>query len=204
MLQGRLCDQNCVFHRWIQFVHSLKEYAPDCRWLNLRRLCENYINSDKEEISSIFYFSAIATWHHDQSKPQKHNRYISRLRQENVIPVLGKFKEKTIRCKVCSSTFKSHEEKRTDVNIALKMVSEAVLGTYDTAILVSGDTDIIPAISTIRDLSLQKRIGVLFPLGRFSNELKQIADFSMKIDRKVLLSSLFDADSAPEGWIPSN
>ena len=107
--------------------HSLKEYAPDCRWLNLRRLCENYINSDKEEISSIFYFSAIATWHHDQSKPQKHNRYISRLRQENVIPVLGKFKEKTIRCKVCS------------------------------AILVSGDTDIIPAISTIRDLSLQKR-----------------------------------------------
>lgn len=94
------------------------------------RLCENYINSDKEEISSIFYFSAIATWHHDQSKPQKHNRYISRLRQENVIPVLGKFKEKTIRCKVCSSTFKSHEEKRTDVNIALKMVSEAVLGTY--------------------------------------------------------------------------
>lgn len=121
------------------------------------RLCENYINSDKEEISSIFYFSAIATWHHDQSNPQKHNRYISRLRQENVIPVLGKFKEKTIRCKVCSSTFKSHEEKRTDVNIALKMVSEAVLGTYDTAILVSGDTDIIPAISTIRDLSLQKR-----------------------------------------------
>ena len=171
--------------------HSLKEYAPDCRWLNLRRLCENYINSDKEEISSIFYFSAIATWHHDQSKPQKHNRYISRLRQENVIPVLGKFKEKTIRCKVCSSTFK-------------KMVSEAVLGTYDTAILVSGDTDIIPAISTIRNLSLQKRIGVLFPLGRFSNELKQIADFSMKIDRKALLSSLFDADTAPEGWIPSN
>lgn len=74
----------------------------------------------------------------------------------------------------------------------------------DTAILVSGDTDIIPAISTIRDLSLQKRIGVLFTLGRYSNALKQIADFSMKIDRKVLLSSLFDADSAPEGWIPSN
>lgn len=184
--------------------HSLKENAPDCRWLNLRKLCENYINNQKEEISNIFYFSAIATWHHDQTKPQKHNQYISRLRQENVVPVLGKFKEKSIKCKICSQTFKSHEEKRTDVNIALKMVSEAVLGSYDTAILVSGDTDIIPAIETIRNLSLNKRIGVLFPLGRVSNELREIADFSMKINRNILFSCLFEEDSAPAGWVPSN
>ena len=183
--------------------HSLKDNASDCRWLNLRKLCEHYIDSQKEVIVSIYYFSAIATWHHDQTKVQRHNLYISRLRQENITPILGKFKEKDMTCGKCGQHYKSHEEKRTDVNIALKMVSDAVLGKYDTAILVSGDTDMIPAIETIRDLSLHKRIGVLFPLKRFTNELKEAADFSMTIKKQVLLQCLFETSTAPEGWVPS-
>ena len=183
--------------------HSLKDNAPDCRWLNLRKLCEHYINPEKETIVSIYYFSAIATWHPDITKAQKHTQYIERLRKENVIPVLGKFKEKDIHCKECGKSFKSHEEKRTDVNVALKIVSEAVLNNYDTGILVSGDTDMIPAIETVRSLSLNKRIGVLFPLKRFTNELKEIADFNLKIKKDVLLDSLFESSTAPAGWVPS-
>lgn len=184
--------------------HSLRDNAPECRWLDLRRLCERFINHEKETICSIYYFSAIATWHHDPRKAVHHNQYISRLRESNVVPILGKFKEKDIHCKLCKGTFKSHEEKRTDVNIALKMVSEAVLGKYDTAILISGDTDIIPAIETIRDLCLGKRIGVVFPLKRFSNELKECADFSKAIKKEDLLASLFEAETAPDGWIPKS
>ena len=183
--------------------HSLKDNAPDCRWLNLRKLCEHYIDPAKEQVVAIYYFSAIATWHHNQLKIQRHNLYISRLRQENVIPVLGKFKEKKLRCKICGQEYMSHEEKRTDVNIALKMVSEAVLGAYDTAVLVSGDTDMIPAIGAIRELALDKRIGVLFPIKRFSNELKTAADFSITIRRQDLLQCLFDSSSAPPGWVPA-
>lgn len=182
--------------------HSLKERASECRWLNLRKLCEHYINPEKETIVAIYYFSAIAYWHPDSTKAQKHIKYIERLRSENVIPVLGKFKEKDIYCRQCGQSFKSHEEKRTDVNIALRMVSEAVLGTYDTGILVSGDTDMIPAIEAIRSLSLNKRMGVLFPLNRFSNELKQVADFYLQIKKPILLDSLFDASDAPKGWVP--
>jgi uncharacterized LabA/DUF88 family protein len=88
------------------------------------------------------------------------------------------------------------------VNIALKIVSEAVLNSYDTGILVSGDTDMIPAIETVRNLALNKRIGVLFPLRRFSNELKEIADFNLRIKRDILLDSLFESDTAPQGWVP--
>lgn len=182
--------------------HSLKDNTPDCRWLNLRKLCDHYINPEKETIAAIYYFSAIANWQPDQTKIQKHTKYIERLRKENVTPVLGKFKEKDIHCKICGNNFKSHEEKRTDVNIALKIVSEAVLNSYDTGILVSGDTDMIPAIETIRNLALNKRIGVLFPLKRFSNELKEIADFNLKIKRDVLMDSLFERETAPLGWIP--
>ena len=81
--------------------HSLKDCAPDCRWLNLRTLCERYINKEKESIVSIYYFSAIATWHSDKGKAIRHNQYIERLREENVSPILGKFKEKDIYCKLC-------------------------------------------------------------------------------------------------------
>ncbi len=183
--------------------HSLKDNAPECRWLNLRKLCEHYIKPEKENIVAIYYFSAIATWQPNQEKVQKHIKYIERLRRENIIPVLGKFKEKDIHCKVCGSNFKSHEEKRTDVNVALKIVSEAVLNNYDTGILVSGDTDMIPAIEAVRKLSLNKRIGVLFPLKRFSNELKEMADFNLRMKKDVLLDSLFEHETAPEGWVPT-
>ena len=50
---------------------------------------------------SIYYFSAIATWHSDKGKAIRHNQYIERLREENVSPILGKFKEKDIYCKLC-------------------------------------------------------------------------------------------------------
>ena len=58
----------------------------------------------------------------------------------------------------------------------------------------------IPAIETIRSLSLNKRIGVLFPIGRFTNELKQCADFSRKITTSVLRECLFEKETAPDGW----
>lgn len=182
--------------------HSLKTSAPDCRWLNLRKLCESYTRKTRDEVLvDIFYFSALATWS-SPSKVEKHKKYIDKLKRENIHIILGKFKEKDKFCPICCNTFKSHEEKRTDVNIALKMVSEAILNNYDTGILVSGDTDMVPAFETIRALGLNKRLGVLFPLQRKNNELEACADFSYKITRKALEASLFEATDAPEGWIP--
>lgn len=73
--------------------HSLKDNAPECRWLNLRKMCEHYINPKEETIVAIYYFSAIATWHPDITKAQKHTQYIERLRKENV-QFLGSSKKK--------------------------------------------------------------------------------------------------------------
>lgn len=41
-------------------------------------------------------------------------------------------------------------EKGTDVNIAVDLVVDAIENTYDTAILVSSDTDLLPAIEYIK------------------------------------------------------
>ena len=45
---------------------------------------------------------------------------------------------------------KVYKEKGTDVKIAVDLIVGAVDGIYDTAILVSSDTDLIPAVSYVK------------------------------------------------------
>ncbi len=184
--------------------HSLKDNAKDCRWLDLRKLCESKISKDKEVISDIYYFSALATWSTNADTVAKHKKYINRLEQESIKVILGKFKEKETYCPKCNQTFIKHEEKQTDVNIALKLVTDGFKDKYDTAILISGDTDMIPAILSLKENKPEKRIGVIFPIRRKTLELESVVNFSRKLSRKNLVSCLFESDTAPEGWIPSN
>ena len=38
--------------------HSLKDYARDCRWLDLRKLCESYLR-ENEQLGDVYYFTAV-------------------------------------------------------------------------------------------------------------------------------------------------
>jgi len=89
--------------------------------------------------------------------------------------------------------YKSHEEKQTDVNIAVKIVADAAEDKFDKAVIVSADTDLIPAIKTVHKIRPEKEIGVMFPVGRNSFELRQEADFIWKMKSKRLISCQFPA-----------
>ncbi len=187
--------------------HSLKDFARDCRWLNLRSLCESYLKPD-EQLGDIYYFTAVATWNTDKSA--KHKLYIKRLALEGVQTVYGKFKKVSRHCNACNQSYETHEEKRTDVNVALRLFSDAVQDKFDTAILISADSDLIPPIQAISTLFPDKRVGVVIPLGRQAKELKQVADFNFKIERNRLKQCLFPKEydvggikiTAPEKWLP--
>ena len=69
------------------------------------------------------------------------------------------------------------EEKQTDVNIALHLLNEAYNDSYDTAMIMTNDTDLIPAIKMLRHVFPQKKVGVLFPINRRSHELIQTCNF---------------------------
>jgi 6-hydroxy-3-succinoylpyridine 3-monooxygenase len=83
--------------------------------------------------------------------------------------VLGKFKNKTIFCKfpTCTQTgkrpFEVPEEKRTDVNIAVYMLDDAYQNACDNVVLVSGDSDLVPAVRMIRTRFPNKQITVYVP-----------------------------------------
>ena len=108
-----------------------------------------------------------------------------------IIPILGNFKEKDRFCNNCRTYFKSHEEKQTDVNIAIYLIKEAYEDSYDTAVLVTNDTDLIPAIRMLKNTFPRKRVGVLFPIDRWSSELSQECHFWKKTRKKRLSTSQF-------------
>jgi uncharacterized LabA/DUF88 family protein len=62
----------------------------------------------------------------------------------------------------------TYEGKETDVNIATALHNDAALDRYDTALLVSGDSDLTRAV---RDIDVRKRVVVAFPPGRYSDVL---------------------------------
>ncbi len=67
---------------------------------------------------------------------------------------------------------------------------------YDTAIIISGDSDFAPSIQAVKKNFPIKRIGIVIPIGRGAEFLKQICDFHMKMKEKHLRSSLFEKEIA--------
>lgn len=113
--------------------------------------------------------------------------------------------DKDIRCHKCNQYFLTHEEKRTDVNIALKLFGDAFEDLYDKALIVSADSDLLPIIQAVHKYFPGKEIGVMFPIGRTSFDLRQNADFRRKMREVLLRDSQFPDEvgnirKRPDNW----
>lgn len=108
-----------------------------------------------------------------------------------VKPVISEFKRKSRKCKVCNKIYNAYEEKQTDVQIAINLFKESINDSYDKAMIVTGDSDLIPAIETVKEKFPMKEIKVLFPPLRVSISLKQVADSYAKIRPSHLIASQF-------------
>lgn len=78
-------------------------------------------------------------------------------------------------CSGCKTEATHHEEKETDVAISVKLLELFYFDQCDTAVLVTGDTDLGPAIKTAFRLFPEKQIYTLFPYKRKNKELAKLA-----------------------------
>ena len=121
------------------------------KWLDLERYFKLLRPGD--DIQRISYFTALVNGPH-RSNQESYLRALSTLPLVEIS--LGLFKEKQIRCYVHACTFngrrefKSPEEKRTDVNIALQMLDDAYQHACERMIVVSGDSDLVPALNMVK------------------------------------------------------
>jgi uncharacterized LabA/DUF88 family protein len=159
--------------------------SPRLKWVDLRKLCQVFVDRARQDLSTVYYFSAYATWIPESFK--RHQEFIKALTATGVTVEMSSFYCKTRRCPLCKNSYKSHEEKQTDVKVALWMLDHAYQNQYDTAILVSGDSDMTPSVKLIRHRFPGKVIRVLArPNRHHSKELGNIV--GQKNLKKILVS----------------
>ena len=139
----------------------LKLKSSHLKWVNLRSLASVFIRPKSQCLVDVFYFSAYADWRPDSKT--RHQQYINALIANGVTPVMGHFKTKDRKCPDCNYKWKSHEEKETDVNIALHMLNLAHQDRFDHAFLISNDSDLVPAIKMVRTNFPHKLITTIVP-----------------------------------------
>lgn len=148
--------------------------APHLKWLDLRAIAARHTLARSEELREVYYFSAYATWLPEARR--RHEAYVKALESRGVTAVMGHFKEKARSCRSCKATWKAHEEKETDVNIALYLLRLAYRDEFDRCILVTRDSDLAPAVRTVLADFPEKKVTILCPPERgHSAELLEAA-----------------------------
>lgn len=116
------------------------DYAKFGQWL-----CKDF-----EVIEIRYYIGAVRRKNHNQKSEQLYNnqqRLFRKLQKQNIQIVLGQ---------LIQHPDKTYHEKGVDVRLAVEMIKFALQDKFDTAFLISSDTDLVPAVEEV--LSLGKKV----------------------------------------------
>jgi uncharacterized LabA/DUF88 family protein len=193
-----------VPNRSIVYIDGFNLYygalrGGDHKWLNLEKYFRLLLPNDS--IQRIRYFTALV----GGAPSARQGAYLSALETLPLVEViLGKFKAKQVQglCPACPlpapQMFSTFEEKRTDVNIALWMLHDAQRDLCDRLVLVTGDSDLVPAIAMVKDHYPAKKIIVYVPARNAARgaavELRNIADKDKTLPQQMLHAAHFPAE----------
>jgi len=159
-----------------------------CRWLNLRCLVNSLLKPDQELIAINYFTSRVSN---NPDKQRRQTTYLEALEVEEIQIYYGHYQRNTIECSRCSNIWASYNEKMTDVRIATQILIDAYQDKYDMAMLISGDSDLVPPINTVHENFKHKRVFVAFPPKRYNNSVAIVAKGSLTIGRKKLVECQF-------------
>lgn len=158
----------------------------NCRWLNVKKLAENILKPGQQIVKVKYFTSRVSN---DPPKQKRQLTYIEALETQGVEVIYGHYQNNIADCKRCGHTWDNSKEKMTDVNIATHMIIDAFKDKYDLAMLVSGDSDLVPPIRAIHENFNKKSVFVAFPPSRQNVSVRNAAKGSMPIGRKKLVDS---------------
>ena len=171
-------------------------------WLDLEALASNLLKAN-QQLAGVHYFTArIRDNHQNRPDRKRQSNYLEALALRGVSIQFGHFLEKQRYCRNCHRNWAGYEEKMTDVNLAIQLLSDAFDDHFDVALIVSGDSDLTTPIKRVRERYPAKRLIVAFPPGRHSAELKRHAHGYLTIgEDKLRASQLPDALTKPDGHV---
>ncbi|WP_290856133.1 NYN domain-containing protein [Hamadaea sp.] len=146
-------------------------YRRKYMWLDVVELVRQLRPNDQVQV--VRYFTAIVKG--EPAAAANQTTYLDALSTHNGALVdvrVGRFKIKTIgRCKVCRkeflcacpTTYQTYEEKETDVALGVAMVEDAALGIGDISLLISADSDMLPAVRSLQRIAPSRPVYVALP-----------------------------------------
>jgi len=158
----------------------------NCKWLDINKLVTNLIKPHQELVQIKYFISRVSN---DPDKQIRQTKYIEALETKGVRIFYGHYQSGSVECKRCGNIWATHHEKMTDVNIATQMINDAYQDRFDMAMLISGDSDLVPPIKSIHENFTSKRVFVAFPPKRHNSSVSLVARGSLIIGRKKLLDS---------------
>ena len=213
-----MCDRVVFLVDGFNLYHSIRAAMADLgtpqglRWLDLPAFCASTLavfGEQRVSIEKVVYFSALAR-HMEAQKPDHTRRqqaYLTALQSAGVEVVMSRFKKKMPLCANCGMWSKQYEEKETDVALAVRLVEALATDECDAVALVTGDTDVLPAVRTVKRLYPSRTVGVVFPYRRHSRDLAAAVDRTFPVGAHHYAKFQFPdpvaAGSGPEIYKPA-
>lgn len=171
------------------------------RWLDLNRMCQRLLPG--HQITRIKYFTArVSGRSNDLSQPTRQQTYFRALRTlANLEIILGRFLSHEVMMPLAQPAPGGQrfvrviktEEKGSDVNIAAHLINDGYKSAYETAVIVTNDSDLLEPIRIVRS-ELGLAVGVLNPHKNPTSKVLALhASFVRQIRPGVLAASQFPA-----------
>jgi uncharacterized LabA/DUF88 family protein len=167
-------------------------------WLDLESMLSTLLAGD-QQLVRVHYFTALV---HGPGQARQ-SVYLDALAAHSRVTVghVGRFQHKSQNCRNCGASWRTYEEKESDVSLGVQMVEDAAaVPLFDEALIVSGDSDMAPAIRAVRRLVPAARLVAVFPPRRSSHTLSAMVDATLRIyDRLPERHQLPDPVPGPNG-----
>ncbi|MEP7355652.1 MAG: NYN domain-containing protein [Anaerolineales bacterium] len=157
-------------------------------WLNVQAMIQRLLKPQQALVRTK-YFTAVVNYPEDKRRRQ--TDFLDALQTLPDFHIYyGHYLSNIVKCRQCGHTYTAYHEKRTDVNIAVELLCDAFHDEFDTALLVTADSDLSSPIESVRSLFSSKRVVVAFPPARSSAELRRVAHGVTNVGRNVLAQSV--------------
>lgn len=133
------------------------------KWVNYVKLSEGFLTKD-EKLHKVYLFTSLTNM--SPEKARRNQAFLDASRAVGAELVQAKFKAVKKYCKTEKKYCKFKEEKGNDVAIAVAMLEDAYAGATHRIILVTADTDQIPAIKHIKERFPLIDLSLFIPPGR--------------------------------------
>lgn len=175
-----------VYVDGFNLYHGMHEaFGRATLWLDLVELARTF--RPRQSLVVVKYFTApVLNDPPAQSRQAHYIAALSALYPRLFATTSGRYQRKSVRCYHCGAAHEHYEEKETDVNIAVTLVTDAALHNMDSAIVVSADSDLVPAVRAAMKIRPTLFVTAAFPPNRVSKHLRNLMPASFNIDRRRL------------------